>query len=81
MSGTQRFGADPDAIGSVYRTSSMLPDDNSERIKQRNISWELRNGAARPCGLIIRPDTENPDVPRVIFGEPHAALDDVGDLF
>ena len=68
MSGTQRFAADPDSLCSIWHDSSaMVPDDNEQMVKQRNVSWELRNGAAAGRSFTMRPDEHNEQQVKLTF--------------
>lgn len=70
MTGTQRFSGDPDSLVSVWHDSScMVPDTNTDLIKQRNFTFELRNGAARGRSFTLRPDPDNPERVKVTYDE------------
>lgn len=70
MSGTQRFGADVDSICSLSHNKAMLPDDNSDGIKQRNFAWELRNGTCGGRSVTSKPNSHDPSIMDVTFDEP-----------
>jgi RecA-family ATPase len=74
MSGTQRFGADVDSICSMYHGKACIPDENSERRKQRNFAWTLRNGAAPARSITVAPRPENQDQVKTTFGPPIVAI-------
>ena len=70
MTGTQRFSGDPDTLCSIWHDKySMIADDNVDRIKQRNLTWELRNGAASGRSFTLRPDSENATLVNITFDE------------
>lgn len=68
MTGSQRFGADADSICSVWHDpKTMVADDNTSQLKQRNFTWTLRNGAAPGRSVHARPDRDNPELMQVRF--------------
>lgn len=70
MTGTQRFGADADSICSVYHDPScMIDDDNSDRLRQRNFAWTLRNGSAVGRSITVGPSDVDPDLMTVKFDQ------------
>lgn len=73
MSGTQRFGADADAICSVYHSKDMVPDDNIAGERQRNFRWDLRNGVANSRSMLARPWEHDPSFMVVQYSEPVTA--------
>jgi hypothetical protein len=80
-SGSQRFGADPDSLCSLWHGKGMVDDDNSRMVKERNFTWELRNGAARGRSVTVQPDPANPELMLVRFDELIVGgADDDGDL-
>ena len=77
MTGSQRFGADPDSICSVWHDpDGCCPDDNPQLMKQRNFSWLLRDGAAKGRSITVVPVLET-DYMHVTFGDTLTILDDV----
>jgi hypothetical protein len=71
MAGTQRFGADADAICNVYYDPKvMIEDENMGGIKQRNFAWTLRNGVAIGRSVTASPDPTDPDFMHVTYAEP-----------
>lgn len=80
-SGSQRFSADPDSILSLWHDKGMVEDDNPRMVKQRNFTFELRNGAARGRSVTVQPDPANAELMLVRFDEPfvgEAAEDETG---
>lgn len=76
MAGSQRFGADVDAVCSIIHDPKiMLPDDNQDRVRQRNFSWTLRNGSAATRGITVQPHVMNPALMDIQFHPPFAKLD------
>lgn len=69
MSGTQRFAADPDTLCSIWHDKFMIADDNPDMVKQRNVTWELRNGAASGRSFTMRPNPENDALVKITFDE------------
>ena len=69
MTGTQRFSGDPDTLCSIWHGPGMYADDNPDRAKQRNVTWELRNGAARGRSFTLRPNNENEQLVNITFDE------------
>lgn len=69
MTGTQRFSGDPDTLCSVWWDKPMVGDDNPDRMKQRNVTWELRNGAATGRSFTLRPNPDNDALVKITFDE------------
>ena len=69
MSGTQRFAADPDTLCSIWHDKFMIADDNPDMVKQRNVTWELRNGAASGRSFTMRPNPDNDALVKITFDE------------
>jgi 5S rRNA maturation endonuclease (ribonuclease M5) len=69
MTGTQRFSGDPDTLCSIWHSSPMVDDDNHERMKQRNVTWELRNGATTGRSFTLRPNPDNESLVKITFDE------------
>ncbi len=69
MTGTQRFSGDPDTLCSIWWDQPMVGDDNPDRMKQRNVTWELRNGATTGRSFTMRPDPENDAHVKITFDE------------
>ncbi len=77
MSGSQRFGADPDAICSLTHDAKlMVADDTSTGIKQRNLSWTLRSGSTVGRSITVRPDPEIEHLMDISFGPMFKAHED-----
>jgi 5S rRNA maturation endonuclease (ribonuclease M5) len=69
MTGTQRFSGDPDTLCSIWHAPPMIEDDNLERMKQRNVTWELRNGAALGRSFTLRPDSNNEQLVNITYDQ------------
>jgi 5S rRNA maturation endonuclease (ribonuclease M5) len=69
MTGTQRFSGDPDTLCSIWHSSAMVADDNPDRMKQRNVTWELRNGATTGRSFTLRPNPDNDALVKIAFDE------------
>lgn len=67
MTGTQRFSGDADSILSLWHGKGCVADDNPHRVKQRNWTFTLRNGAANGRSVSVEPDPENDLLMRVKF--------------
>lgn len=71
MSGSQRFGADADSVCSlIYDPKTMIPDDNSAGIKQRNFVWTLRSGATQGRSITASPNVRDPEHMDVTYDVP-----------
>lgn len=76
-SGSQRFGADQDAICSlVYDAKVHGDDDNPGRTKKRDLLWTLRSDACRGRGVTVKPDPLFDDLAVVEWSEPFRGRDD-----
>lgn len=52
IQGNQRFGADVDSICTLYHDARLhMPDNNADKIRQRNLLWTLRSGVAEGRGV------------------------------
>lgn len=70
-SGSQRFAADPDAICTVWHDPKcMIPDYNDGRVKQRNFSWTVRDGAPAGRSMKVWPSDFDDDFMCVSYGPP-----------
>lgn len=74
MSGSQRFSGDPDALCSVWTDDTLAPDDNEDGVKERNFTWELRNGYSHGRSVRVSPVPNNPQLMTVTFGDLHAPM-------
>jgi len=71
MAGSQRFGADADAICTLIHDPAVhLLDTNMEGVKQRNLSWTLRSGAATMRGTQVRSLAMDPLLMEIRFMPP-----------
>lgn len=71
MAGSQRFGADPDAICSLTHDPKLMePLDSPDGITQRNLSWTLRSGSALGRSITVRPDPDMEHLMLITFGPP-----------
>lgn len=69
MSGSQRFGADADAICSVYHDKHLVPDNNPRKETQRNFVWTLRSGSAVGRSITAKPSASDPSFMIVEYGD------------
>lgn len=69
MTGTQRFGADADSICSLFTPKNSHFDNEDLGQKERNFTWTLRNGFARGASVRVSPDSEDPELMHIEFGD------------
>lgn len=79
MVGSQRFGADPDVIGHVWHPPHAVPDDNTLKVKQRQVNWTLRSGVAEGRLVTVKPYAANEHLVTVDFGPQAFGVDDEDD--
>jgi hypothetical protein len=79
--GSQRVVGDPDAVWSLWQSKGCVEDDNSDGVKQRNISFTLRSGSAPSRSITLVPGN---DIISLVFDEYISntvdATDDEGDM-
>jgi AAA domain/Toprim-like len=79
--GSQRVVGDPDSIWSLWQSKGCIDDDNSDGVKQRNISFTLRSGSAPSRSITLVPGN---DIISLVFDEYISntvdATDDMEDM-